>query len=337
VDHPDLCLGAYAFTWGNKQEATATWYGMLMPDGSKLGAVDVMHSLWTGKRADHPCPRIESLSVEGDPAVEPGAIVRAQLKASDPSGDPLKVTWSLTADGGTVGLNGDKEDVPDAIKSAVTVVDMTNSKVNMPTAPGPYRLYAVVRNMHGGVAVANVPLRVRGAVRVGLGAKAKLPLTIYDEAGNSLPYVPSGWMGNAGAMKLDLNCSINPHSGSTCIKWDYSAADNWGGIAWQSPEGDWGDKPGGYDLTGARKLVLWARGKTGGEVVSFGLGLIKSDKKFPDTATVEPTKRTLTTEWQKIEMPLMDKDLTRIKVGLVMIVNGQSQPATIFLDDITIE
>ena len=59
IDHPGLCLGSYAFTWGNKQEATATWFGMFMPDGSKVGSVDVMQKLWTGKSAEHPCPRIE--------------------------------------------------------------------------------------------------------------------------------------------------------------------------------------------------------------------------------------------------------------------------------------
>src|SRR5436190_7814914 len=44
-----LCLGSYAFTWGNKQEATATWFGMLLPDNSRLGAVDELSQLWTGK------------------------------------------------------------------------------------------------------------------------------------------------------------------------------------------------------------------------------------------------------------------------------------------------
>jgi hypothetical protein len=27
------CLGSYAFLWGHKQEATATWFGMFLPSG----------------------------------------------------------------------------------------------------------------------------------------------------------------------------------------------------------------------------------------------------------------------------------------------------------------
>ncbi len=45
---PGLALGSYVFTWGYKMEATATWFGMFLPDGSRLGAVDVMTELWSG-------------------------------------------------------------------------------------------------------------------------------------------------------------------------------------------------------------------------------------------------------------------------------------------------
>lgn len=337
LDHPELCLGGYAFAWGNKQEATATWFGMFLPDGTKLGAVDVMQKLWTGKAPANPCPRIASIEVVGDAAVDPSETVAVNLKASDPSGDALKASWYLTSDGGVLGRNGDKEDIPDTISGAILSSDAKSAKVKLPAAPGPYRLYAVLRNAHGGAAVANVPLRVRGAVGVELGGKVTLPFSLYKDSGSATPYVPAGWMGNAGAMKVDQACTIQPHSGSTCLRWDYTAGDSWGGITWQSPEGDWGDKPGGYNLTGAKKLVLWARGLTGGEQVSFAIGIIKSEKKYFDTAIVDGGKTTLTTSWQKIEIPLAGKDLTRIKTGLVMTIGGQGKGITVFLDDIAFE
>src|SRR5580658_5294314 len=117
--------------------------------------------------------------------------------------------------------------------------------------------------------------------------------------------------------------SEEPHSGSKCIRWDYTAGDGWGGIAWQSPEGDWGDKPGGFDLTGAKKLSFWARGKNGNEQISIGMGLIKSDKKYADTSIVDGGKYGLTDSWQKFSIDLSGKNLKRIKTGLVMTIASQ--------------
>lgn len=335
--HPDLCLGGYAFTWGHKQEATATWYGMFLPDGSKVGAVDVMQRMWTGKAPDRPCPRIASLTLDGEQAVDPGESVVAHLAATDPEGDPLTVSWALTTDSGVAGIGGANEDVPDQVPGAIVASNGTGATVKMPATPGSYRLFVVIHNAHQGAAVANIPLRVRGAAPTALGGKANLPVTLYADAGGPMPYVPSGWMGNQGAMKLDMASTDHPHSGTTCIRWDYTASDGWAGIAWQSPEGDWGDKPGGLDLTGAKKLTLWARGMNGGETVTFSVGIIKSDKKYCDTAIVDGGKRTLSDSWQKYEVPLDGRDLTRIKTGLVMIVGGQGHPVTIFIDDIRIE
>ena len=35
-------IGSFAFLWGQKQERTPTWYGMFLPNGDKLAAVDAM-------------------------------------------------------------------------------------------------------------------------------------------------------------------------------------------------------------------------------------------------------------------------------------------------------
>jgi hypothetical protein len=337
VDHPDLCLGSYAFAWGNKQEATATWFGMFLPDGSKVGAVDAMQKAWSNKSPEHPCPQITSFKVEGKTSVAPGTVLKVRLDVSDPQGDPLTATWSLFNDGGRINTNGDAEKAPDAVPDAIETPSETGATVKMPTKPGPYRLFVVVRNAHQGAAVANIPLRVKAADTGGTGERASLPFDIYPNHGAPLPYIPSGWMGNTGAMKLDLASTDNPHSGNNCLRWDYNASDNWVGVAWQNPEGDWGDKPGGYDLSGASKLTFWARGRNGDEQVSFGFGLIKSDKKYGDTAIVDGGKVTLTPSWQKFTISLADKDLSRIKTGFVMIIAGQGKPITIYLDDIRVE
>jgi hypothetical protein len=337
VGHADLCLGCFSFLWSHKQEATATWFGMFLPDGTRLGAVDAMEKLWSGKAAASPCPRISALSVDGDPAVDPGQTVQAHLSATSPNGAALRVNWSLTKDSGVIGVNGESEDVPDTVPGSVTTSSENGATVKMPTTPGFYRLFAIVRDGHGGAACANVPLRVRGAVATELGAKVKLPFTIYSGSRDGLPYVPSGWMGSTGSMKIDLSNGDFSHSGGKALRWDYTAADGWGSIAWQSPEGDWGDKAGGYDLSGATKLTVWARGAAGGEAVSFGLGLIKAPKAYFDTAIVAGGKQVLSTTWQKFEISLAGKDLTRIKTGFVMTIAGQGKPLTIYLDDVRIE
>ena len=48
LDQPGRALGGYAFTWGYKVEGTATWFGMLLPDGSTLASADKMQAFWTG-------------------------------------------------------------------------------------------------------------------------------------------------------------------------------------------------------------------------------------------------------------------------------------------------
>jgi len=337
VEHPELCLGSYTFLWGNKQEATATWFGMFLHDGTKTGAVDVLKKAWTGKDAEHPCPRISPITVEGDPAADPGDILKATVKVTDPKGDPLKVTWTLTGDSGVIGTNGDKEDVPDVIPGAVVSSSATGASVKMPKNPGMYRLFAIARNAHGGAAVANIPVRVRGAASVAMGGKATLPFSVYSDAGQSLPFNPSGWMGNAGAMKLAMDCAERPHGGRTCIKWDLNAKSDWGAIAWLSPDGDWGDRAGGFDLTGAKKLTYWARGAAGGEDLSVAVGIIPQSKTYFDTAIVAGSAPRLSSSWQRFEIDLTGKDLRRIKTGFVMTLKTSGQAATVYLDDVRFE
>jgi hypothetical protein len=50
------CLGSYAFIWGHKQEATATWFGLFLKSGERVNAQDSLTKLWTGRAPEFPVP-----------------------------------------------------------------------------------------------------------------------------------------------------------------------------------------------------------------------------------------------------------------------------------------
>lgn len=157
-----LSLGSYAFLWGHKQEATATWFGMLLKDGSRVAAADVMSELWTGKPPANRCPEIASLALSKTAGLRPGELVTGTLSASDPEGDPLQVRWVLSGEVAKYLTAGRDEAVPDDYPDALVRSDPSGATFKMPPYGGAYRVFVTVTDGHGGAAVANVPLFVDG-------------------------------------------------------------------------------------------------------------------------------------------------------------------------------
>ena len=155
-------------------------------------------------------------------------------------------------------------------------------------------------------------------------------------------FAPSGWMGDYGDLKINQASTELPRSGNTCIKITYSAkmtqGAGWAGIYWQQPANNWGEKKGGYDLTGATKLTFWARGAVGGEkIAEFKIGGITGEFPDSDSASVGPVE--LTKEWQKYTIDLKDKDLSHIIGGFCWAASKDDNPNgfVMFLDDIIYE
>ena len=343
LDKP-LSLGSYAFTWGNKQEATATWFGLLLADGTRLGAVDALSELWTGKPVPNHAPKIAGLKLEGGERVQPNSTIKVALNPTDAEGDPLKVEWVLQHDPVHNNTGGATEDAPTIYPDAIVKSDAHSAEIKLPTRGGAYRVFAFVRDDHNGAAVANVPLFVEGGgdgkadkkFAPPKGEKVTLPFDLYAE-GNESQYIASGYMGNDAAITMDAKWTTNPHAGKNCLKVEYAAKDNWGGVVWQSPANDWGDASGGFDFSGAKKLTFWARGEKGGESPSFLFGLIKNDKPYFDSDTAKLEGRKLSTQWQQFSIDLTGLDLSRIKTGFVWTVAAQGEPITFYLDDIRYE
>ena len=324
------CLGGYVFTWGHKNEVSPTWFGTMLPDGTKLEVVATLAKFWGGKVANR-CPRIEEVKVSKDAPAE-GEVIEASVAAKDLDGDKLKWQWTLIDEASYYGEAGLGLAMPQGWDEAIVAGQGTNKvKVKLPGG-GKYRLYAYCFDGKGNAAYANWPLVGKGPKPKKELRAAAMPYPVYRDGANG-PWYVSGYMGNTGAMKVDDKCSEKPHSGETCMKIEYSANGNWAGIFWQSPANDWGDKPGGANLSKAATLVFWARGEKGGEKVSFFMGGIKN-KAFSDTANRKLENVVLKKSWTRYRIPLDGEDLSQIKTGFGFNFGGQGRPFAFYLDDI---
>lgn len=329
LDNPEMALGAYAFLWGDKMEGTATWFGMLLDDGSRLGVVDVMTELWTGEAPGDLAPTISTVTVDADTELDPGVKFVASAIAVDPEGEAVGLRWVLRPESGDYATGGDfRPTLPD-VDGAILEASGDTARVRMPNDPGPYRLFAYASDPAGNAATANIPLLVKGEPGI------RFPVSVYEERFEHMPWVPSGTMGNARSLELDGSWKESVHEGANAIRMHYSGRRGWAGVAWQHPANNWGDMDGGFDLTGAAALEFWVRGETGKEQASFGVGLLDANTDFPDSVIIKTGKIKLATRWKKYRIGFAEgDDLSSLKVAFVVTVEGQRSPVTLYLDSI---
>ena len=168
VAQKPLCLGSYAFLWGQKQETTATWFGMFLKDGAKVQAVDTMSELWTGQRPVKGCPSIKHIKLRDKNEVNSGDTFAADLEVVDPHGEPLQARWLVQPEQPNKLSGGASENQLPELTTNILEGDTRHAVVRAPELPGGYRLFVYVRN-GAGAAVANVPFRVvhKSAMRDG--------------------------------------------------------------------------------------------------------------------------------------------------------------------------
>lgn len=169
-------------------------------------------------------------------------------------------------------------------------------------------------------------------------------LAIYDEGSYREPsYIPAGRMGDWGDVRFDSLWEGGVEGSLSCIRIEYLAratqGNGWAGLYWQKPPGNWGHvRDGGRNLEGAKKLVFWARGETGREIISqFMMGGIQG--KYPDTDHTAIGPIYLEKEWKRYEISLKGRDLRRIAGGFAWTAELADNPggAVFYLDDIKYE
>jgi len=154
------CLGSYAFLWGWKYEATATWFGLLTHEGETTAAVDVLEEKWSGKQPANHAPSIKPMSGAPADALAPGAVFTARAEAADADGDAITWRWSVLAEK-TQHDAGKRPPMPAAIEGAIQSTEADKASVKAPAKPGIYRLHVWVSDGKDHAATANVPFEVR--------------------------------------------------------------------------------------------------------------------------------------------------------------------------------
>lgn len=190
-----------------------------------------------------------------------------------------------------------------------------------------------------------------------MGNMVLVPNLICDtlEAPFDVPswYGPSGWMGDHQDIAMnDANATnlLNNDPDGKNTEWIYtpaSNANNWAGAQYQHPDNNWGDpnvgsgvaEPG-LIVTKATKVTFYARGKDGGEKVTFlAGGRPNANYMYNNSFWIEEVK-TLTTEWQQFELDLTSSATNSVLWGFGWSTskdNVSGTSLTFYVDEIRYE
>lgn len=159
---------------------------------------------------------------------------------------------------------------------------------------------------------------------------------VYKDKASPGHFIASGYMPDGKCLKINDAWTDNcQEGGKTCIQVKFDrdcttiGGSGWAGAYWLDPANNWGDTKGGFNLTGAKKLVFWARGEKGGEVVTFKMGGVGMGHTYADsdTATSEPI--VLTKDWQEYSIDLTGKDLSHIIGGFCWVGTAKENQSNI--------
>jgi hypothetical protein len=168
-----------------------------------------------------------------------------------------------------------------------------------------------------------------------LNAPEQIPFAVDDY------YYASGYMGDGAApgRVVHADCTSAPGGGGygKCHQFTYKpSVDNWAGVFWQFPDGNWGlGSDLGHTLpAGATKVTFRAWGAAGGESVNFAVGMMT-----PDGFNKELPGVSLTTEPQSLTLELGGTQYSHV-IGAfawtIAIPEGTTAPESIsfYVDDI---
>jgi len=161
----EMCIGSYVFLWGQKQETTATWYGLFSNGGQSSEVLDVVEKSWTGKWPENRAPSLDSLSLDGQKKGEDIFLIAEEMYSanvfvSDDNDKKLKYSYKIYPESTNTKSGGDLEKEPPAMTGLIKKKSNGTVTFKAPKEEGPYRLFIYVNDSEDRLAYANIPFFV---------------------------------------------------------------------------------------------------------------------------------------------------------------------------------
>jgi len=164
---PGQLIGSYVFFWGQKQERTPTWFGLLLDSGELTESADAMQHAWTGTWPANRAPRVNAMRLDGrgsrdSVTLVAGRTYEAAFDVVDPDGDPLRYRWEVKPESDATQAGGDFEHRIGNIDGLLGDAAAPTTSITV-HEPGRYRLFVYAFDDHGHAAHANIPFLVESA------------------------------------------------------------------------------------------------------------------------------------------------------------------------------
>ncbi|MDB5272254.1 MAG: glycosyl hydrolase family 2, barrel domain [Chitinophagaceae bacterium] len=325
------CLGVYVFHYEQNKNFGSVWLLLYYGD-SYRPAYWATREAFTGKKPVNYIPSIKTFEML-DSNKASGTWVKVKLDVSDVEKDSLQISFHYNQ------RNGSR-----ARRDQVNVLESRGNlkegfEILIPKENGLIKVYAFVKDSYNNLGIAQTSFVIKNGLSTDKfvpGAKTTLPFYIYKD-GKDLPYIPSAYMGDFQYMRVDAENKNFVKEGTASLRISYGNGGGWFGLGFVDPVNDWGDRAGGFDLTGAKKFTFWAKASSADAEATIGYGMIDKNKEFFDTDK-QSKKILLTTEWKKYEINIpKSAGLRCIKSGLVIYSNAVGSPFSIYIDEVRFE
>ncbi|MEQ8549753.1 MAG: glycoside hydrolase family 2 TIM barrel-domain containing protein [Cyclobacteriaceae bacterium] len=327
IDNKSSCLGVFNFHYADDNQFISTWL-LTHHRGKYRPQYWAIREAYTGEKPKNFVPAIATFETTGGKV---GDWVAVDLTVTDPEGEALMVDFFYNQRTGS----RKRRDQLNKLDLRGNLSD--GFEIKLPAEKGAIKIYANVTDSYQNIGIATTSVKVIDEKNVAnpyQTAKVKLPFYIYQDGQNE-PYIASAQMGNYQALEIDIENTKEVKNGSAALKIHYNDTKNWFGLALVDPPNDWGNRPGGYDISGAKKYSFWAKADDKIKV-TVGFGLIDKDQPFPDSAK-EAIEIELDTEWKKYSINVKKLDLRCIRSGFVIFGSADDFRQTIYIDDIVFE